>query len=252
MSAVLVTGGTGTLGTRLVPLLRDRGHHVWVLSRRPSDDPDVVRGDLVTGTGLGDIVDGADAIVHAATDSITGGVDRTGTKRLVAAAAEARIPHLILPSIVGIDDIKLRYYRAKLGAEYAVAHGNVPWTMQRFTQFHQVLSSFLRRSYRWGRTWVPRGLSFQPIDPSAVAAAIADSIEAGPRERVADLGGPDVIPVEEMARSVSAALGRRTGIARVPVIGKTWRAVKRGHNLADQKADGTTTWADHLEDITPA
>ena len=57
MSAVLVTGGTGTLGSRLVPLLRDRGHQVWVMSRRPSEDPDVVKADLVTGDTLLKLVD---------------------------------------------------------------------------------------------------------------------------------------------------------------------------------------------------
>ncbi len=252
MSAVLVTGGTGTLGTRLVPILRDRGHHVWVLSRGPSGDPDVVRGDLLTGTRLHDIVDGADAIVHAATEPVAGGVDRTGTKRLVAAAAEARIPHLILTSIVGIDQIPLRHYRAKLAAEYAVTRGDIPWTIQRFTQFHQVLSAFLRRSYRLRRTWIPRGLSFQPIDPAAVAAAVVEAVEAGPRERMPDLGGPEVLAFEDMARSVSTALGRSGSIARLPVLGRTWRAVKRGHNLADLMAEDTTTWADHLEELEPA
>jgi uncharacterized protein YbjT (DUF2867 family) len=250
MSTVLVTGGTGMLGTRLVPMLRDRGHRVRVLTRRAAADPGTVTADLVRTPDLSEVVAGSDVIVHAATDHAGGSVDRAGTRRLVEAAASAGPPYLLLVSMVGVDRIPLRYYRAKLAAEEAVEGADLPWAILRATQFHHGLSGFLRRSYRWGRTWVPRNLRFQPIDPAAVAGRIAGVLDTRPRGRLPDLGGPEVLPVEDMARSLSAALGRRQALARVPVVGRAWRAVKAGHNLADTREAGSTTWADHVRSLS--
>ena len=86
MAAVLVTGGTGTLGRHLVPALRGAGHHVRVLSR--TTGPDVVTGDLTTGAGLSAALDGMDVVVHAATDPVRARrVEVSGTTRLLDAAA---------------------------------------------------------------------------------------------------------------------------------------------------------------------
>ena len=248
MATVLVTGGTGTLGTRLVPLLRDRGHRVRVLSRRRGDG--LVTADLLTDD-LEETVAGAEVVVHAATDPLSGTVDRTGTRRLAEAARRAGTPYLILTSIVGVDRIPLRSYRAKVTAEETVAGSGLPWTIQRATQFHPVLSGFLRRSYRLGRTWVPRRLQFQPLDPTALAEHLAGVVAERPEGRLRDLGGPEVLRIEEMARSLSAVLGRRTAVAGVPVIGRAWRAVRAGHNLAESIAAGSITWEEHVRSLDP-
>ena len=246
MTTVLVTGGTGTLGTRLVPLLRDRGHRVRVLSRRTGDG--LVTADLLTDD-LEEPIAGADVVLHTATDPLSGTVDRTGTRRLVEAARRAGSPYLVLTSIVGVDRIPLRSYRAKEAAEQAVADSGLPWMIQRSTQFHPMLSGFLRRSYRLGRTWVPRRLQFQPIDPAALAVHLAGAVDERPEGRLPDLGGPEVLPIEQMARTLSAALGRRTAVAGVPVIGRAWRAVRAGHNLAENAAEGSTTWEGHVRSL---
>ncbi len=106
MQPILVTGGTGTLGRPLVQALTGAGNPVRVLSRRPPakvDGPAVewAVGDLGTGEGITEAVEGVRAIVHCATSQRTREVDVGGTLRLLDAARRAGSPHLVYISIVG-------------------------------------------------------------------------------------------------------------------------------------------------------
>src|SRR5205823_5147203 len=117
-SRVLVTGGTGTLGRRLVPRLRDAGFDVRVLSRRertPVDGVEHVVGDLVSGVGVDRAVGGVDVVVHCASGR-TG--DVAAARCLLAAArTQAVVPHVVYISIVGVDAIPVvsRVDRALFG-----------------------------------------------------------------------------------------------------------------------------------------
>ncbi|WP_204742217.1 SDR family oxidoreductase [Glaciihabitans arcticus] len=101
--AILVTGGTGTLGRDLVPMLRDRGADVTVLSRRAA--PGVRVADLASGAGLADALDGISTVVHLA----AGKRQAEEAQRLVSACEAAGIQHLVFISIVGIDAIPYPY-----------------------------------------------------------------------------------------------------------------------------------------------
>src|SRR5437588_4722765 len=108
MATVLVTGGTGTLGRRVVTRLLGRGDHVRVLSRRPRpprEGVELLIGDVTTGAGLEPAVNGIRTIVHCAGDPRRGdgGPDVAGTRRLCEAALGAGRPHLVYISIVGVD-----------------------------------------------------------------------------------------------------------------------------------------------------
>ena len=102
-SKVLVTGGTGVLGRRVVDLLEHTGVETRVLSR--GSRPGTIRGDLLTGEGLEVAVRGADTIIHCASSPFRKArrVDVEGTRRLLEAAARAGVSHLVYISIVGID-----------------------------------------------------------------------------------------------------------------------------------------------------
>src|SRR5512142_412598 len=121
MATLLVTGGTGVLGSVAVPALQEAGHAVRVLSRSPEDGR--VVGDLATGAGLAEAVTGAEVIVHAASSprADVREVDVEGTRRLVAVARDAGAQHLLYVSIPGVDRIAVPYYRAKAAAEQIVA-----------------------------------------------------------------------------------------------------------------------------------
>src|SRR5215218_3533967 len=151
MPTILVTGGTGTLGRPTVNSLSAAGHYVRILSRKgrtagTSDSPgfsadsaDITwfTGDLTIGDGVAAAVNGADVVVHLATSRGRRGVEQA--RHLLQAARDARTAHLILMSIVGIDEIPLSYYRHKLEIEQLVADSGVPYTIQRATQFHNLL-----------------------------------------------------------------------------------------------------------------
>src|SRR4051794_38577127 len=131
MATVLVTGGTGVLGSYLVPRLRERGHEVRPLSRHPVGE-NAVRGDVRTGEGLEVAAGGCDVIVHAATSAQrrTRETEVEGTRHVVDAARTAGA-HLIYVSIVGVDRHRIPYYKAKWQAEQVVESSGIPWTILR-------------------------------------------------------------------------------------------------------------------------
>ena len=128
-AAILVTGGTGTLGRAVVRELLERDRRPVILSRRErcSDDPAGVRwvtGDLVTGERVADAVADVGAIVHCATDYRHPRNDVHATRRLMDTALLGGSPHLIYVSIVGVDRIPFGYYRAKFAAEQVLLNAS--------------------------------------------------------------------------------------------------------------------------------
>jgi uncharacterized protein YbjT (DUF2867 family) len=169
MAEILVTGGTGTLGTALAAVLREQGHEPRVLSRRPG--PDRWVGDLETGAGLADAVRGVDAVVHAATRA---GHDVAQAATLLDALRKAAGTHLVFVSIVGVDRVPLGYYRDKVRVEQMIAAAGVPWTVLRATQFHDLLAMLFRGVGRTPVLPVLAGARFQPVDVRDVARRLAD------------------------------------------------------------------------------
>ncbi|GEL96079.1 SDR family oxidoreductase [Cellulomonas composti] len=247
---VLVTGGTGMLGREVVAELVRRGRTVRVLSRRTADEqsPGVRRvvGDLSTGAGLDEALDGAAAVVHCASEPRHGERDVEAAGRLLIAARRAGIEHLVYISIVGVDAIPYSYYRAKLEVEHLVEAGDVPWTILRTTQFHQFVPWLLRRFTVGGVTVLPSRTSVQPVDVREVAARLVDLVEAGPSGRVPDVGGPRVVSSDEAARVVAAAQGRRARVVHVRMPGKAFAACRAGHLLCPAQATGVVTLAEAL------
>jgi uncharacterized protein YbjT (DUF2867 family) len=248
---VLVTGGTGTLGRAVVHTMVDLGRPVRVLSRRPRS-PHVpgavewVQGDLVTGDGIDAAVRGASAVVHAATDPRHPTDDVETTARLLLACRSARTPHLLYPSIVGVDRIPLGYYDAKLEAEHLVEHGGVPWTILRATQFHELVVMMLEPLCAGPVAVVPAGTSVQPVDVRDVAARVVGLLEAGPSGRVEDLGGPEVVDSAELAALYLDARGRRRSVRSVTFPGAVAAAYREGAHLAPDHADGVGTFSEYL------
>ncbi|MFE3170972.1 SDR family oxidoreductase [Amycolatopsis sp. NPDC059090] len=240
---ILVTGGTGRLGRALVPRLAADGHAVRVLSRRAPADEQTRRGDLLTGEGLDDALDGVEAIVHCATGN--GRSDIDGTRNLVQAAARTGRPHLLYVSIVGVDRVELSYYRAKLACEQLVERSGLPWTIQRTTQFHELVA-WMCTSQRWLPMIVmPRGVSFQPVDTADVAARLATLVGA-PAGRAPDLGGPEVRPAADLARAYARSRALRRPVLPVPMPGAAIRGYREGGHLSPGHADGRITFDQFL------
>lgn len=259
MSTVLVTGGTGALGTELVPRLVGAGHDVRVLSRRERSDPSFVRGDLRTGEGLAEATRGVDVIAHLAsgTDGLPSyrtakATDVDGTAALLGAARSSGSPHLVYISIVGIDRIPFGYYRAKLEAEQLIEASGLPFTILRTTQWHTLAWEFCRRVTASPLVLTPKGLRMQLLDTGEVADRMASLVTSSPSRRVADMGGPEVLEFRDIAKRYLNALGKRRVVVSPPLPGKAIAAFREGHNLAPEHADGRITWDEYLAKRAPS
>ncbi len=248
---ILVTGGTGKLGRAVVQELIERDRRARVLSRREKNSGDPagvqwVTGDLVSGVRLADAVADVDAIIHCATEYRHPDNDVRGTRRLIETALLGGSPHLVFVSIVGVDRIPLKMYRYKVGIEDIVQRAGLPWTVQRVTQFHDLVLTVLRNAGRLPMMALPAGLQFQSIDTRDAARRLVDLAEAEPVGRATDIGGPLVQTVEDLARQYLVAADKTRRIVGVPVPGKLLHAYREGWNLTPDNAFGTVTFEEYL------
>ena len=239
---LLVAGGTGTAGRAVVAEAVSRGHEVRVLTRGDVGRPlpagtgtapvgagpggaVLVRGDLMSGSGLTAALEGVEAVVdvsNLATTSRRRAEDffTTGTAHLVAAAGRAGVRHHVLLSIVGVDGSRLGYYRAKVAQEQRLATAapaaGVGHTVARTTQFHDFALRTLERSPVRRLVVVP-SVQVQPVDLREVAAHLLTLAEAEPVGRAADLAGPRVERLPDLVRRVAERRGTRAWVVGVPV-----------------------------------
>ncbi|MFD4690309.1 SDR family oxidoreductase [Streptomyces sp. NPDC058463] len=247
-SPILVTGGTGTLGRLVVPLLRQAGREVRVLSRHRHESEDegiaYATGDLLRNEGVESAVDGVEIVLHLA-----GGPkgDDEATRNLVRAASRGGVRHLVHISVVGADRVPLGYLRAQLEAERAVTGSGLPWTVLRAAQFHDLTLTVVQKMGMLPVVPVPGGLRLQPVDPRDVAARLVELALGAPAGRVPDLTGPTVYDMSGLIRGYLRARGRRRMTVPVRMPGKAGRAYRAGENLSLEGADtGTRTWEDFL------
>lgn len=239
MSTVLVTGGTGALGRHVVAHLRERGDEVRVLSRRPGAGTHV--GDLHTGAGAVDAARGAELVVHAASDSRRlGRSDLEQTEHLLQAAKDAE--HLLYVSIVGVDSIPYVYYRHKLACERRIASSGTPYTIVRVTQFHELIGWLMRAAERLPVAPLPLDFRLQTIAAAEVAERIEDLVHSSPRAGILQLGGPEVLTLEQMAHAWMDQRRRPRRLLRLPAPGSVGRGFREGRNTCPEHADGAQTW----------
>ena len=253
---VLVTGGTGTLGRLVVMLLRQSGHRARIFSRHPRGHVDAVEGDLRTGAGLARAVSGMDAIVHAASAGREplqiAGVDVGGTRRLLAAAGDAGVRHLVYVSIVGVDRVPYRYYSAKLKAENLVREGELPWSILRATQFHVFVAAMLARLAPLpGVVAAPLRWKLQPVDAAEVARRVTDAVLAEPAGMLPDFGGPEVCDVAALAELWMRARGDRRRLVNLPLPLRMGKAVTAGELTCPGHREGRVTFAQFLDEAYP-
>jgi uncharacterized protein YbjT (DUF2867 family) len=251
-SELLVTGGTGRLGSRVVARLRGAERDVRILSR--SGRPGTITGDLITGEGLEAAVEGIKTIVHCASSSIkTRQVDVKGTERLLQVAKRAGVSHIVLISIVGVDrNPYFPYYRMKLETERIVEQFSVPWTILRATQFHEFVLRQIRFLELGPVALVPKGFLLQPVETGEVAGRLVELALSAPAGRVSDVGGPEVMTFADLAHSYQKVAGRRRRLVEVPVPGKTASAFRGGAQTCPERRYGTITWEEFLHRTVPS
>ncbi|VIO66899.1 SDR family oxidoreductase [Bradyrhizobium ivorense] len=260
MALVLVTGGTGHLGRDLVDRLVRAGHRVRVFARSPQSRSDIqwATGDLATGEGLRPALHGVDTVINAATFSPIarrGGVrpidffkspsavDVEGTGRLLALCGDASIRHFLHVSIVGLDDASLPYGRVKLAGERLVRSSALPWSVVRAMPFYYLLESMLA-GLSWLTLWPVPTTVFNPVDTSDVADYLVRCAFDGQRGARAEIGGPDDLGCDTLARQYQAARGIRRPILPMRVSERTARGMGF---VVSSGVRGTLSWSDWLQ-----
>ena len=240
---IAVVGGTGVVGRHVVAAVSAAGHDASVVARSTG-------ADLVSGEGLVDALDSADAVIDVANASSSSGRKsmaffERATTNLLRAEREVGVGHHVALSIVGIDEIDFGYYVAKRRQEELVRGGSVPWTMLRATQFHEFPAQLAERM-KGPLLPVPTMVT-QPVAASEVAECLVELALAGPSGTMSEIAGPEVHRMPELARRLMRAHGSRRFVLPVRLPGKVGTAMAGGGLLPTEDGRrGTQTFADWL------
>ena len=201
---IVVIGGTGRIGSKVVGLLRQRGQEVLAAS------PDTGVNAL-TGEGLAEALAGAQVVVDVSNspsfeDAAVMKFFQTSGRNLLAADAAAGIRHHIALSIVGTDRSDNGYFRAKVVQEKLIKTSGIPYTIIRSTQFLEFLGGIAASSTDGNIVRLSPGL-FQPIAADDVAAIVADVALAPPRNGIIEIAGPERAPFNEIVARYLKSVG---------------------------------------------
>ncbi|TWP35091.1 SDR family oxidoreductase [Leekyejoonella antrihumi] len=249
---VLVTGGTGTLGLRVVEELTRSEVPARVLTRRASGSSPVpqVEGDLATGDGLLEAVSGVQAIIHCASNPTHAQqVDVQGTRRLCDVLSQANPDaRLVYVSIVGCWDSPMSYYQVKADTEAVVTGSGRPHVIVRATQFHDLVARIC--GAHLGPVGLGlSGLRFASCDTAWVAARLVDvALDETPATAPIELAGPETQSARDLAVLTAHIQGRRTPrVLPLPAVGGALKAFAAGANLPGPGAvRGGRTYAEWL------
>ena len=221
---VAVAGGTGSVGRHVVASLAGAGHEPVVLTRSCGVD-------LISGMGLDAALHGVEALVdvgNVSTLSRRASVAffTTSTQNLLDAGRRNGVAHHVALSIVGVDLVGTGYYAGKRAQEELVLTGPMPATVLRATQFYEFVDQLLTR-IRGPLAVVPR-MRVQPIAACEVGQVLAELAVSGPAGRVADLAGPDVHDLHELARQFLRANQSNRRVLAVRLPGAVGTAMAQG------------------------
>jgi uncharacterized protein YbjT (DUF2867 family) len=201
---IVVIGGTGLVGSKLVEKLRARGHEVLAAS------PDTGVNTL-TGDGLGEALEGAQVVVDVSNaplweDDAVMDFFQTSSRNLLAGDTAAGVKHHVTLSVVGADRLLgSGYFRAKVAQEEAVKTGTVPFTILRATQFFEFLYRLASDSAGDSDAIHLPPVLIQPEAADDVAAALCDVALSEPANDILELGGPEQFRLDDLARRVLRA-----------------------------------------------
>lgn len=222
---IVVIGGTGLIGSKVVARLTEHGHEAIPASPR-------LGIDTVTGEGLAPALDGASVVVDV---SNSPSLDypaalrffETSTRNLLEAEAAAGVGHHVVLSVVGTDELSesgdpdtttAGYFRAKLAQETLVRAASIPWSIVRATQFFEFVGSIADGATLGPTVRVPPVL-FQPVAAADVARAVGRTAAGTPLNAIIEVGGPERSRFDEVVRRVLAATHDRRQVVADPAAG---------------------------------
>jgi uncharacterized protein YbjT (DUF2867 family) len=206
---IVVIGGTGLIGSKVVSILRQRGHEV--MSASPSSGV-----NTLTGEGLAEALAGAQVVVDVANspsfeDKPAMDFFETSGRNLLAAEKTASVKHHVALSVVGTDRLTgsgagslSGYFRAKLAQENLIKASGIPFTIIHATQFFEFAKN-IAQSGTDGSTIRLSSVLMQPMAADDVAAAVAEVALGQPVNGLIEVAGPDQIRQDELVRQYLSA-----------------------------------------------
>jgi uncharacterized protein YbjT (DUF2867 family) len=197
---IVVIGGTGLIGSKVVKRLAEQGHDVFAAAPNTGVN-------TLTGEGLSRALDGTQVVVDVAnspdfSDDAVMSFFRTSTGNVLDAEAAAGVRHHVALSIVGADRLPdSGYMRAKVAQEELIADGHTPYTIVRATQFMEFVKAIAEGAAD-GDTIRLTPARLRPIAADDVAAAVADVALGEPVDGTVEVAGPEALPLDEVARQI--------------------------------------------------
>ncbi|MEV0590645.1 SDR family oxidoreductase [Nonomuraea cavernae] len=195
---IVVIGGSGLIGRKVVNDLRGRGHEAVPAS--PSSGV-----DTLTGAGLAAALQGAPVVVDVSNspsfeDKAALDFFRTSTRNLLAAEAEAGVGHHVALSVVGTERLsESGYFRAKNAQEELIKESSIPYSIVRATQFFEFVKSIAEAGSEGDAIRMPTAL-IQPIAAGDIADAVADVAVGPPVNGVVEVAGPERFHLDDLVR----------------------------------------------------
>lgn len=199
---IVVIGGTGLIGSKVVEKLRAKGHEA--IAAAPNTGV-----NTITGEGLAEALRGAEVVVDVANspsfeDKAAMEFFQTAGKNLTAAEAAAGIKHHVALSVVGTERLQASgYFRAKLAQEANIKSSPIPYTIVHATQFFEFLRAIAQSGTEGNTVRLPHSL-FRPMAAEDVATAVAEAALAPPLNGTMEIAGPEPFHIDELVSKVLA------------------------------------------------
>ncbi|OBH42923.1 SDR family oxidoreductase [Mycobacterium mantenii] len=241
---IVVIGGTGLVGSKLLHDLTERGHDA--VAAAPSTGV-----NTVTGEGLSDVVAGAAVVVDVSNSPSFEEASATefftkATTNLLIAEADAGVGHHVALSVVGTDRLAPQsgYFRAKLAQENLISAGPIPYSIVHATQFFEFLN-FIADSATEGNTVRLPSALIQPMASADVAEGVAIATVGAPVNGITEVGGPQAYQLPDLIRTALTARGDSREVL-ADAAARYWGAEIEERTLVPE--EGATLFATRFED----
>jgi len=200
---IVVVGGTGLIGSRLVAKLREHGHETVAASPKTGVNS-------VTGEGLAEALKGAAVVVDVTNspsweDTAVLKFFETSTRNLLTYEADAGVGHHVALSVVGTERLlESGFFRAKIAQENLIKRSSIPYSIVRATQFFEFIKAIADFSTEGNTVRLPSSL-IQPMAAEDVARAVCRVALGSPLNGTVEVGGPEKFHLDELARRALAA-----------------------------------------------
>ena len=201
---IVVIGGTGRIGSKVVSKLREHGHEA--VAAAPNTGV-----NTITGEGLAEVLKGASVVVDVSDspawdDAAVLKFFETSTRNLLTHEAAAKVGHHVALSVVGTDQLsESGYFRGKIAQEKLIRESSIPYTIVHATQFFEFLKGLADWHMVGDEVHLPPVL-FQPMAADDVASGVARVAAGPPANGIVEIGGPEQFRLDELVRRRLALL----------------------------------------------